>query len=159
MAEKLSENTPAPAFSLPATYNDGKQADISLSDYAGKWLVLYFYPKDNTPGCTTQACDFRDVHADLPAEVLGVSADDAASHEKFIGEHQLSFPLLIDEGHQLAQHYGAYGERNLYGKKVTGVIRSTFIISPEGMLAKVMYNVKATGHVGRVQKALEQLQS
>lgn len=155
MAEKLTENTPAPDFTLAAFSQEGTQ-DITLSDYAGDWLVLYFYPKDNTPGCTTQACDFRDMQ--LNAKVLGVSADDRTSHQHFVEEHNLPFPLLVDEGNALAKRYGAHGERNLYGKKVTGVLRSTFIINPEGLVVKAMYNVKATGHVGRVQKALATLQ-
>ena len=152
---RLSKGDAAPSFCLPS--NQGKR---SLADYRGEWVVLYFYPKDDTPGCTKEACDFRDLQAqqDITAEVLGVSADDMASHQAFSEAYQLPFPLLVDEGYELAKRYAAYGEKKLYGKTVVGLIRSTFIIDPQGNIAEAMYNVKATGHAARVAKKLGELQ-
>ena len=143
---------PAPAFSGPST--DGP---ISLRDYAGEWLVLYFYPADFTPGCTAEACDFRDAMPGLDAKVLGVSPDPVEKHAAFAEEHGLPFPLLADEDHAIAEAYGAYGTRKLYGKEVVGIIRSTFLIAPDGTLAEAMRNVRAKGHVERVRARLEAL--
>ena len=152
---RLRKGDQAPDFSLPS--NQGLK---SLGDYKGEWVVLYYYPKDATPGCTAEACDFRDLStsASLKAQVLGVSADDLASHEGFAEEHNLPFPLLSDPEHEVALRYGAYGEKKNYGKTYEGIIRSTFIIDPQGMIAEAMYNVKATGHAERVAKRLEALQ-
>lgn len=129
-----------------------------LEDYRGQWLVLYFYPKDETPGCTTEACDFRDALPGMDAQVLGVSPDSLESHKQFQENHGLPFPLIADEDHQLAQVYGAWGEKQIYGKSVVGLIRSTFIIDPQGRIAEEMRNVKATGHAERVRKRLSELQ-
>lgn len=144
----------APAFSLPNA--DGKK--ISLKDYAGKHVVLYFYPRDNTPGCTLEAQDFQ---RSLPefkkrkAVVLGVSPDGEASHCKFRDKFDLSFDLLSDPEHTVLEKYGAWGEKTLYGKKSLGVIRSTVIIDPSGNVQKVFSKVKVNGHVDAVLAALD----
>ena len=149
----LQSGSKAPQFSLPD--KDGQT--VSLSDYAGKKVIVYFYPAASTPGCTTQACDFRDNMASLQAEgytVLGVSKDDLPALQKFAEEESLGFPLLSDK--DLATHhaYGAYGEKSMYGKTVTGVIRSTFVINENGEIDHALYNVKATGHVASLRKKL-----
>ncbi|MEZ4598538.1 MAG: peroxiredoxin [Syntrophotaleaceae bacterium] len=131
----ILEGKKAVEFSLEGS--DGKRH--SLSDYAGKTLVLYFYPKDNTPGCTKEACSFRDLHSQfegIDAVLLGVSRDSLSSHDKFIGRFGLPFVLLSDPDASVMQAYGAYGEKNLYGKKVMGVIRSTVVIGPDGTVFK-----------------------
>lgn len=154
MAVTLEAGDRAPAFSLKD--QDGKVHD--LKNYAGKTVVLYFYPKDDTPGCTKEACSFRDNHeaiAEVGAVVLGVSADDAASHQAFREKFGLPFPLLVDEGAKVASSYGAWGEKVLYGKTVIGMIRSTFIIGPDGVLTKVWKQVQTEGHAEHVLKALE----
>jgi peroxiredoxin Q/BCP len=142
----------APHFSAPST--DGP---LSLSDFAGEWLVLYFYPGDFTPGCTTEACDFRDAMPGMDAKVLGVSPDPVEKHARFVEEHGLPFPLLADEDRSIASAYGAYGTKKLYGKEVEGMIRSTFLIAPDGTVADAMRNVRAKGHVERVRARLETL--
>jgi len=149
---ELRSGDPAPTFSGAST--DGP---LSLSDFAGEWLVLYFYPADFTPGCTTEACDFRDAMPGLGAKVLGVSPDPVEKHASFAAEHGLPFPLLADEDHAVAEAYGAYGTKKLYGKEVTGIIRSTFLIAPDGTVADAMRNVRAKGHAERVAKRLEEL--
>ncbi|MEQ2526890.1 thioredoxin-dependent thiol peroxidase [Bacillaceae bacterium CLA-AA-H227] len=136
----------APDFELPAS--DGKQ--VKLSDYRGKNVVLYFYPKDMTPGCTTEACDFRDQHKsfeELDAVVLGVSPDPVARHEKFIEKYGLPFTLLADEDHEVAEQYGVWKLKKNFGKEYMGVERSTFIIDKEGKVAHVWEKVKVKGHV------------
>lgn len=145
MAE-LKAGDLAPAFSLPASTGE----TVSLSDFAGKKrVVLYFYPKDDTPGCTKEACSFRDslpqLH-DRETVVLGVSADDLKSHGKFITKYQLNFPLLSDADHQVAEAYGAWGEKSMYGKKYFGMIRKTFIIGKDGKLEHVFHKVSPDGH-------------
>ncbi len=143
----------APAFTLED--QDGKTH--SLADYAGQTVVLYFYPKDDTPGCTKEACSFRDNFGAIEesgAVVLGVSGDTAASHQKFREKYELPFPLLVDADKTVASAYGAWGEKVLYGKTVIGMIRSTFIIGPDGRLTKVWKQVKAEGHAEHVLKAL-----
>jgi peroxiredoxin Q/BCP len=145
---------PAPEFSGASTHGA-----LSLSDFRGRWLVLYFYPKDFTPGCTTEACDFRDALPGLDADVVGVSADPLERHERFAEEHGLPFPLMSDEDHALAKRYGAWGTRKLYGKEVTGVLRSTFLIAPDGTVAEAMRNVRAKGHAERVRAKLDALRS
>lgn len=145
MAITLEAGDRAPDFTLKD--QGGKQH--RLKDYAGKTVVLYFYPRDDTPGCTKEACSFRDNHAALQkagAVVLGVSTDDAGSHQKFRAKYELPFPLLVDEGAKVATAYGAWGEKTLYGKKMIGMTRSTFVIGPDGQLAKVWKRVQAEGH-------------
>jgi peroxiredoxin Q/BCP len=139
----------APAFSLPAL-PDGKT--VKLSDFEGKKIVLYFYPKDMTPGCTTEACDFRDAHAGFAGEtvVLGVSPDPIESHRKFAEKYELPFPLLADEDHAVAEKYGLWVEKNMYGKKSWGVQRATFLIDREGRIAAAWPRVKVDGHVAAV---------
>src|SRR5665647_95829 len=143
---RLEAGDTAPQFTL--TDQDG--ASVSLADFAGQSVVLYFYPAAMTPGCTTQACDFRDNLGSLAAagyQVLGVSRDAPAKLKRFQEHDQLTFPLLSDEGLDVHKAYGAWGEKNLYGKKVTGVLRSTFVIDGSGTITLALYNVKATGHV------------
>ncbi|HMY57527.1 MAG TPA: peroxiredoxin [Pseudomonadota bacterium] len=143
----LSVGDMAPDFSLPA--HDGKT--YSLRELLGRRIVLYFYPRDNTPGCTQQACDFRDHSARFSKTlVLGVSPDSVASHQKFSQKYALPFPLLSDAGAEVAKRYGAYGEKVLYGKKTLGMIRSTFVIDESGRIAQVYGKVSVKGHVERV---------
>lgn len=144
----------APVFRLGS--NQGTQ---SLDDYSGEWTVLYFYPKDNTPGCTKEACDFRDAMPGMGAKVLGVSADDLTSHEGFAAEYSLPFPLLSDPGGAVAKSYGSYGEKTMpNGRTYEGVLRSTFIIDPEGNVAEAIYNVDHDGHAQQVGERLKDLQ-
>lgn len=150
------EGKKAPAFNLMG--NDG--AKHRLSDHQDERVVLYFYPRDMTPGCTTEACDFRDNLARLEkagAVVYGVSKDSIASHEKFRDAHELNFVLLSDQDLDVHKRYGAWGEKTSYGKQVEGVIRSTFLIDENGKIAKAWRNVKAKGHVDNVLAALEAL--
>ena len=143
----------APAFKLPSTEGGEK----SLKDYAGKKLVLYFYPKDATPGCTQEACDFRDNMARLKklgVAVAGVSKDSIASHEKFRAAQKLPFELLSDADNAVAKAYGAYGEKNMYGKKVMGTIRTTVLIDEKGKVMQVWSPVKVPGHVEKVIAAI-----
>ncbi|MDL4841880.1 thioredoxin-dependent thiol peroxidase [Aquibacillus rhizosphaerae] len=136
----------APDFELKA--NNGEQ--VTLSDFKGKNVVLYFYPKDNTPGCTTEACDFRDKHqsfADLDAVILGVSPDSEESHKSFIDKHDLPFTLLVDENHKVAEAYEVWKLKKKPDKEYMGIERSTFIIDKEGVLQKEYRNVKVDGHV------------
>jgi thioredoxin-dependent peroxiredoxin len=147
----------APAFKL--TDQDGKAH--SLADYAGQWVVLYFYPKDDTPGCTTEACEFSagiKKFEKLDAVVLGCSADDAERHKKFIAKYKLKIDLLSDPTKAVMTKYGAWGEKVMYGRKMEGVIRSTVIIDPAGKVARHWKKVKAAGHAESVQAALEELQ-
>jgi peroxiredoxin Q/BCP len=126
----------------------------------GRPVILYFYPKDDTPGCTREACAFRDQRRAIQksgAIVLGVSGDSIESHGKFRDKYQLNFPLLTDENHEVAEKYGAWREKNLYGKKSMGIVRSTFVIDPEGKIAKVWKSVKVDGHDEQVLKALGEL--
>lgn len=150
---------PAPDFSLPD--QDGKFHN--LKDYAGKWLVLYFYPKDDTPGCTTEACSFRDEReliAELgKAEVVGVSKDSVASHKKFADKYSLNFTILSDESTQTMKAYGAWAEKSLYGKKYMGVIRSTVIIDPNGNIVKTYPKVDPKKHAAEIIKDLKNLQT
>jgi thioredoxin-dependent peroxiredoxin len=149
----VEEGKPAPDFEL--TSDSGEH--VKLSDYRGKTVVLYFYPKDDTPGCTTQACGIRDVYADFRgrgAVVLGVSPDDEASHVKFREKYSLPFTLLADPGHEVAEEYGVWKERNMYGKKSMGIERSTFVIDADGNVAKAMRRVKPETHAADVLAAL-----
>lgn len=156
MAVTLEAGDAAPDFALPD--QDGTMH--RLEDYRGRTLVLYFYPRDNTPGCTKEACSFRDEYAglgELGAEVLGVSTDTAASHTKFREQHGLPFPLLVDDGAKVATAYGAWGEKTLYGRTSVGMMRSTFIIGPDGKLLRVWKRARAEGHGEVVRRALEGL--
>jgi peroxiredoxin Q/BCP len=150
----IQEGKPAPAFTL--TGADGKQ--VALKDFAGKDVILYFYPKDDTPGCTKEACGFRDSWKELSKAnvvVLGVSADSTASHQKFAAKYRLPFPLLSDPDRKVMQQYGAYGEKMMYGKKTTGVIRSTVWIGPDGRVKKHWAKVaNAEAHPAQVLQAV-----
>lgn len=142
------------------TLEDKEGRKVSLSDYRGRYVVLYFYPKDDTPGCTVEACAFRDDHVrigDLDAVVLGVSPDDAASHARFAVKYGLPFTLLSDPGHAVAEAYGAWGEKKNYGKTYFGILRTTFVIGPDGTVRKVFEKVKPDGHSQEVQDALRAL--
>lgn len=150
---QLSPGQPAPGFTLPAA--DG--STVSLSDFAGRPVIVYFYPAAMTPGCTTQACDFRDSLASLQGAgyaVVGISPDKAAKLAKFVERDALTFPLLSDPDHAVLEAWGAWGEKSLYGKKVVGVIRSTVVVDPDGTVQLAKYNVKATGHVAGLRKTL-----
>ncbi len=137
---------------------DQHGATRSLADFAGSWVIVYFYPKDFTPGCTRQACDFRDSFAALQPQgvvVIGVSKDSPSSHAKFDEKHGLGFVLLSDPDLATTKAYGAFGEKNMYGKVVEGVKRSTFLIDPEGKLVKDWKNVKVPGHVEQVMQEIQ----
>jgi thioredoxin-dependent peroxiredoxin len=146
---KLEAGTQAPTFTLP----DQDNQPVSLDDFKGRRVLVYFYPKDDTPGCTREACQFNDnLHALQRANVplLGISPDDAPSHQRFRAKYGLAFPLLSDPDHQVLEAYGAWGEKTSYGKTTVGVIRSTFLIDQDGKVARVWYNVKADGHAAQV---------
>lgn len=156
MSEWIEAGQPAPDFTLPA--DDGKR--VSLKDQRGSAVVLYFYPRDDTPGCTTEACAFRDRQAELKrlgARLFGVSTDDVASHVKFRDKYQLNFPLLADDDHKVAERYGAWREKNMYGKKSWGVQRSTFLIDAMGIVRNVWRRVSVDGHDEQVLAALAEL--
>lgn len=146
----------APDFAL----EDHSGAVHKLADARGSWVVLYFYPKDDTPGCTVEACEFRDNLEQLTgqgAKVFGLSADDRASHEKFATKHELNFPLLIDPDLSVINAYEAYGEKNMFGKTFEGVFRVTYLIDPQGKIAKTWSKVKPEGHAAEVREAIEAL--
>lgn len=150
---RLKPGAVAPAFSLP---NDTGET-TSLADYAGERVIVYFYPKANTPGCTKEACDFRDSLTQLNGAgvaVVGISPDSPERLAKFRKDHGLTFPLLSDVDKAVMRSYGAFGEKKNYGKVVQGVIRSTFVVGADGMIEKALYNVRATGHVARVLREL-----
>ncbi len=150
---RLEPGTPAPDFTLP----DADGNPVTLSDLRGRKVVLYAYPAAGTPGCTTQACDFRDSLASLQAagyEVVGLSPDPPAKLARFREAEGLTFPLLSDPSKQVLTAYGAYGEKSLYGKLVTGVIRSTFVVDEQGVLQHASYGVKAKGHVAKLRRDL-----
>jgi thioredoxin-dependent peroxiredoxin len=150
---RLAVGDPAPDFTLPAA--DG--STVRLSDLRRRHVVVYFYPKAETPGCTTEACDFRDNLASLQGAgyaVLGISPDTPAELAGFAAHHSLPYPLLSDPDHQVLDEWGAWGEKTLYGKQVVGVIRSTLVVDPDGKVELAKYNVKATGHVAALRKAL-----
>jgi peroxiredoxin Q/BCP len=143
----------APGFTLL----DQDEKKVSLASLSGRWVVLYFYPKDDTPGCTTEACEFTDglsAFEGLDAVVLGCSPDTPASHRKFIAKHGLKVRLLSDPEHSVMAAYGAWGEKSMYGKKVTGVIRSTVLIDPQGCVVHLWPNAKAAGHAEKVRETL-----
>jgi thioredoxin-dependent peroxiredoxin len=150
---RLEPGDTAPDFTLP----DADGRPVRLKDFRGQNVVVYFYPAASTPGCTKQACDFRDNLGELNEAgftVLGVSPDQPAKLAKFRDAEQLTFPLLSDPDRAVLTAWGAYGERSLYGKTVTGVIRSTFVVDPTGKIAQALYNVKATGHVAKLRRDL-----
>ena len=147
--KRLAPGDPAPEFTLP----DADGQPVSLSSYRGQRVIVYFYPAAMTPGCTTEACDFRDSLADLNdagLAVLGISPDPPAKLAKFRDRDGLTFPLLSDPDHAVLEAYGAYGDKKLYGKTTVGVIRSTFVVGADGRIEKALYGVKATGHVARL---------
>ena len=151
----LKAGDKAPAFSLPSDSGE----TIALRDFKGKPVVLYFYPKDDTSGCTVQACEFRDSWNEVKrsgAVVLGVSPDGVASHQKFKKKFSLPFPLLADEGHTVAEAYGAWGEKSMYGKKYQGILRTTFLIGGDGRIVRVFEKVKPKGHAAEVLAALRE---
>ena len=145
----IEEGKPAPDFELQSDSGE----TVRLSDFLGKPVVLYFYPKDDTPGCTAEACEFRDsyeTYRQRGVEILGVSPDDVASHEKFKSKYQLPFTLLADPGHKTAEAYGVWGERRFAGKKYLGINRSTFVIDEKGKVARAMIGIKPAGHAAAV---------
>jgi thioredoxin-dependent peroxiredoxin len=153
MATHLTEGTKAPVFT--GVDQDGNK--ISLKDYTGKKVVLYFYPKDNTPGCTAQACNLRDNFSLLTMQgivVIGVSADDAASHKKFRDKFQLPFPLIADMKKEILEKYGAWGEKNLYGKKFMGILRTTFVIDEAGKIIKIFGKPNTKNHAEEILKSI-----
>ena len=151
----LSSNIPAPEFALP----DENGTLRSIKDFRGKPVVLYFYPKDDTPGCTTEACAFRDDYSAYEGvTILGVSPDDVKSHAKFKKKYALPFPLLADEGHKVSDLYGAWGPKKFMGKSYEGVLRTTFLIDADGNIARVFENVKPAGHSTEVLDAIRSLQ-
>lgn len=150
---RLSPGDQAPEFTLP----DADSKPVNLTDFRGQNVVLYFYPAAMTPGCTTQACDFRDNLASLQSAgyaVVGVSPDPQNKLAKFRDRDQLTFPLLGDESRDVLKSYGAYGEKQLYGKTTVGVIRSTFVLDGDGVVTNAMYNVRAKGHVAKLRRDL-----
>ncbi|RAL24311.1 thioredoxin-dependent thiol peroxidase [Thermoflavimicrobium daqui] len=151
----IQEGQPAIDFTLPASNGQ----EVSLSDFRGKYVVLYFYPKDMTPGCTTEACDFRDYHknfTELNTVILGVSRDKIASHEKFIQKYELPFLLLSDPEAKVCEQYGVFKEKTMFGKKVMGIERSTFIIDQEGIVRKIYRKVKVKDHVKEALKFIQE---
>ena len=151
----VEPGSPAPPFALP----NGDGDTVTLSELQGRKVVLYFYPEDDTPGCTTQACDLRDswqAIQEAGAVVLGVSPDGPASHARFAQKFQLPFPLLADEDHAVAEAYGAWGEKSMYGKTYMGIIRSTVIIDGAGVVSHVFPRVKPKGHADKILAALNE---
>ena len=152
----LTVGDTAPDFTLP----DANDKSISLSALKGQRIVMFFYPRDNTPGCTKEACAFRDAYSDLQSKavtVLGISTDNAKSHAKFATKHGLPFPLLVDEGGKVGSLYGCYGPKKMYGKEYMGITRTSFIIGPDGTLEKVYRKVKPESHVLEVVADIETL--
>ncbi len=150
---RLVPGDPAPDFTLP----DADGNEVSLSDYRGRKVIVYFYPAASTPGCTKQACDFRDSLADLGEaglDVIGISPDKPAKLAEFRDNEGLTFPLLSDPDKAVLSAWGAFGEKKMYGKTVTGVIRSTFVVDADGRIEVAQYNVRATGHVAKLRRDL-----
>jgi peroxiredoxin Q/BCP len=146
---------PAPIFNLPS---DG-DLTLSLQDFKGKNVVLYFYPKDDTPGCTLESCGFRDHYVDfqnLNTEIIGISKDSVSSHRRFKEKYDLPFPLLADADGKICESYGVIGEKQMYGKTYRGIIRSTFLIDPQGIIQHIWRNVKVGGHIAAVLNALKE---
>ncbi len=156
MSDWLEEGSKAPAFTL----EDDTGKKVKLSDFKGSPVVIYFYPKDDTPGCTKEACAFRDRSAELKklgVKVVGISRDSVASHGKFRDKYELNFPLLADPEHEVAEKFGAWREKVLYGKKSLGIVRSTFLIDATGKVARVWRSVKVEGHDAQVIEAVQEL--
>jgi peroxiredoxin Q/BCP len=158
MSKELKIGDPAPGFrgtAVGGIYGGGQQ--VKLADFAGSSLVLYFYPKDGTPGCTAQACELRDSWRELQskAELFGVSVDSAERHEKFIKEHGLPFPLLSDPEHEIVEAYQVWVEKSMYGKKYMGTERTTYLIGPDQKIKAILKKVKSTGHVAQLLKVLD----
>lgn len=154
MATHLQAGQKAPAFSA----KDQRGNKVSLSDYKGKKVVLYFYPEDDTPACTAQACNLRDHYSTLQQagfEILGVSPNDEASHDKFAGKYDLPFALLADPGHKIIEKYGVWGEKNLYGRKYMGLHRTTFVIDEKGVIQKIILRPKTKVHAEEILKAVK----
>jgi thioredoxin-dependent peroxiredoxin len=150
----IEEGKPAPEFELRSDSGE----TVRLSDLRGRPVVLYFYPKDDTPGCTTEACEFRDaydVFRERGVEILGVSPDDVRTHEKFKTKYELPFTLLADPDHKVAEAYGVWGERSFAGKKYMGINRSTFVIDEDGNIARAMMGIKPAGHAAQVLDELQ----
>jgi thioredoxin-dependent peroxiredoxin len=150
----IEEGKPAPDFELESDSGE----TVRLSDFRGSPVVLYFYPKDDTPGCTTEACEFRDaydVYRERGIEILGISPDDVRSHEKFKAKYDLPFTLLADPDHKVAEAYGVWGERSFAGKKYLGINRSTFVIDEDGNIARAMLGIKPAGHAAQVLDELQ----
>ena len=155
--QKLEIGSPAPSFRAL----DSQSTEFALADFRGKYVVVYFYPKDNTPGCTLEAQDFSALLGEfgaLDCVVIGISPDRPKSHQNFIAKHSLRHILLCDSEKSIAGSYGAYGEKMMYGKKVMGIIRSSFLIDPQGNIAKTYYNIRAKGHAQEVLEDLKKLQ-
>ena len=153
MAARLEPGRKAPDFTLP----DAQGRPLSLADYRGRRVVVYFYPKASTPGCTTQACDFRDSLERFAADgfaVVGISPDGPEALARFVDAEALTFPLLSDADHRVAEAYGAWGEKKNYGKTYEGLMRSTVVVGPEGDVELAQYNVRATGHVAKLRRDL-----
>jgi len=151
--KRLSAGDTAPDFRLP----DSAGNEVALADFRGQSVLVYFYPAASTPGCTTQACDFRDNLAELNDAgfaVLGISPDPPAKLAKFVADEGLTFPLLSAADRGVMTAWGAFGEKLNYGRRIQGVIRSTFVVDPDGVIAKAMYNVRATGHVAKLRRDL-----
>tara|TARA_R110002167_G_scaffold240296_1_gene445521 strand:+ start:249 stop:722 length:474 start_codon:yes stop_codon:yes gene_type:complete len=156
MADWIEAGAKAPAFTL----KDDAGNKVKLADLKGKPVVLYFYPRDDTPGCTKEACNFRDQYSELEklgVALYGVSPDDAESHAQFREKYSLPFPLLVDANHAVSEKYGAWREKNMYGKKSMGIQRSTYLIDAEGKVAKVWKRVKVDGHDSKVIEAVKSL--
>jgi peroxiredoxin Q/BCP len=153
----LSIGSPAPEFTLPNQDN----TNISLSDFRGKWVVVYFYPKDDTPGCTVEACSFRDGMAEFAKhniEVLGISKDTVTSHKKFADKYKLNFTILSDPNHTTIEAYDAWAEKSMFGKKYMGIVRSTVIVDPKGNIAAIFPKVTPQGHEAEVLATITQSQ-
>jgi peroxiredoxin Q/BCP len=160
--ETVKEQQPAPDFTLPAIGSEPvvKDSKVQLSSLHNHITVLYFYPKDDTPGCTVEACSFRDANQEMQKRgiiVLGISADDLVSHQKFAGKYGLPFPLLADTDTSVCQRYGVWKQKGMFGKKYMGVNRETFLIDKEGIIRKIWHKVKADGHAQEVLNTIEAL--
>ncbi|RMG91908.1 MAG: thioredoxin-dependent thiol peroxidase [Zetaproteobacteria bacterium] len=154
----IGEGDTVPSISVPAW----PEGEINLADMKGQWMVIYFYPKDSTPGCTTESCDFRDAHAALQkmgVKVFGVSRDSLRSHQRFAEKHQLPFQLLSDADERLCEAFDVIRMKNMYGRQVRGIERSTFVVDPQGVIRRVWRKVKVKGHVDDVMSALTELMS